>query len=487
MADEAHVDGGPGEAAGSAPAAPAPRGNLLALTLTRLVLFVSGLIVNVVAVRHLSKEQAGVYMWVWTVVGLTTFMPNLGLWQLVTRQISREPERAPEFVATSLRMTWILSWLTTALITGYVWLMDGRPEVVLTAFLGGLTLAWTATSQMVQGALHGLRRMGLEVPAVLAGRIVFVVAQVVPLVLGYGVAWVYLGRVFSAWVMFAMLMLQFRRTVGPIPRRIPKGSLKALMGQGRTYGASVFFASVSAQADTVMMRTLVSLEEVARYGAPANVLLQLAFVANIVSRAFFPKVAQLGGDPQKVAPELMLQSRILLLLSVPLAVGGVVVALPLVTFLFGARYADSSLPFAILICTTPVRFLNNGYGFTLTALDRQAERARIDTIVAIANVAANLVAIPLYGAEGAAVTTLCTDTLSYFLLVRAVRRDVPQYTVLGPIVRTTLPALVMAGVVIALPDLHVLVRIAVGAAVYVLGAWLTRGWRMGDIRHLARV
>lgn len=486
MADEVHVDGSPNGAPGPA-VAPPPKGNLLALTLTRLVLFVSGLIVNVVAVRHLSREQAGVYMWVWTVVGLTTFLPNLGLWQLVTRQISREPERAPEFVATSLRMTWILSWLTTALITAYVWLMDGRPDVVLTAFLGGLTLAWTATSQMVQGALHGLRRMGLEVPAVLIGRVVFVFAQVIPLVLGFGVAWVYLGRVFSAWVMFVMLMVQFRRTVGPIPRRIPAGSLKALMGQGRTYGASVFFASVSAQADTVMMRTLVGLEEVARYGAPANVLLQLAFVANIVSRAFFPKVAQLNGQPDKVASELVLQSRILLLLSIPLAVGGVVVASPLVQFLFGARYADSALPFAILICTTPVRFLNNGYGFTLTALDRQGERARIDTAVALVNVAANLVAIPLYGAEGAAVTTLCTDTLAYFLLVRAVRQDVPSYTVLGPLVRTTVPALVMAAVVLALPQLHVLLRIGLGAGVYVAGAWLTRGWRVADLRRLSRV
>ena len=127
-------------------------------------------------------------------------------------------------------------------------------------------------------ALHGLRRMGLEVPAVLAGRVVFVVAQVIPLVLGFGVAWVYLGRVFSAWVMFAMLMFQFRRTVGPIPRRIPKGSLKALMGQGRTYGASVFFASVSAQADTVMIvghnpsLQGLALDLLARQGAAASLV-----------------------------------------------------------------------------------------------------------------------------------------------------------------------------------------------------------------------
>ena len=59
--------------------------------------------------------------------------------------------------------------------------------------------------------------------------------------------------------------------------------------------------------------------------------------------------------------------------------------------------------------------------------------------------------------------------------------------VFGPIVRTTLPALVMAAVVLAVPQLHVLVRIAMGAAVYVGGAWLTRGWRMSDIRRLSRV
>lgn len=485
MADETQVEGVTGPS--TPPPPEPPRGNLLALTLTRIALFSSGLIVNLAAVRYLTREEAGVYLWVWTVVGLTTFLSNLGLWQLVTRQVSRDPERAGSYVAASLRMTWLLSGFTIALITGYVALMDGRPEVILTAFLGGLTLAWTATSQMVQGALHGLRRMALEVPAVVVGRTVFVVAQVLPLVLGMGVPWVYVGRVFSAWVMFSMLMFQFRRAVGPVPRTVEPGALRGLMAQGRTYGASVFFGSVSAQADTVMMKTLVGLDEVARYGAPANVLLQLAFVANIVSRAFFPKVSQLGRGSAALASELMLQSRILLLLSIPLAFGGVVVAAPLVEFLFGVRYADSALPFAILICTTPVRFLNNGYGFTLTAMDRQSERARIDMIAAVLNVSANLIAIPMWGAVGAAVTTLATDTLSYLLLVRLIRRDVPGYSVARPIFRTTLPALVMVGVVLMLPGWHVLLRVMLGAAVYVAASWLTKGWRMGDIRHLSRV
>lgn len=457
----------------------------MALALTRLIIAVSGLAVNVALARWMSRDAFGAYRWVWACVAVAAFGAHLGLWQLVTRRVSRDPAEAPRVLPVALTATAGLSVLTGVAIVAYVWVADGRPEVVAAAALGALTLAANALSQLVQATFHGLRRMFLEIPGVLLGRAVFALSHLVLLALGFGLVPLYAGRAGSAVVMLVALLVMFRWRVGRMAP-VPAGAVRAWVAHGPAFGATVFFGAVAAQADILMLEAMASGDEVARYAAPASVLLQLAFVANIVSRGFFPQVAALGAQDGALPHALRLQARMLLLVSVPVAVGGMAVGAPLVVFIFGPRYADAVGPFLWLLAAVPIRFLNNGYGMTLTALDRQGVRARIDMVGAFVNVGANLVAIPLLGATGAAMTTLLTDVVVHLWLRWQLHRDVPDYREVGPWLRTLVPALAMAAAVWAMPG-HVLVRVAVGGAVYVVLAWGSGGWRRADLDRMLRV
>jgi O-antigen/teichoic acid export membrane protein len=464
-----------------------PRGNLLALALTRVVIVLSGVVANVTLLELLPRDTFGAYRLIWATVVLATFAANLGLGHHVNAEVSRDPERAQKLVGLGLRTTLLLSAATSVALVGwFVLTRPGEPEMWMAGGLAALTLAANATSQIVQGAIHGLRRMFLETSAILASRVVFVGSQVALAWAGFGLVELYAGRFVAAVVLWTALLWQFSRHVGRPEIDAEPGETRALLTAGRAFGATVLFSAISAQADTVMLGLLTSDTEVARYNAPAVVLLQLAFIANIFSRGFFPRIARLTGRADEAGREIVLLLRVLLVVSVPIAVGGVLVAEPLVLLVREGAYADAALPFVLLVLAVPLRFVSNGFGFSLTALDRQPVRARLDMVGAVLNVSLNLVAIPLYGAVGAAATTLVTDLVILLLVGRALREVAVIRGVSGTLVRVCGAASVMGVVVVLVPG-HVFARVAAGAAVYGVASWAVGAWSRDDLRRLRRV
>lgn len=457
-------------------------GGMVALAASRLAFALSGAIVNLAMARMLLREEFGVYRWVSAVVALATFGSNLGLGAFVTREAAREPGRVAKLVPAALRATLLLSSLTALLVVVYVGLRDPRPYVLGCALLAGAGLGVQAMSQVVEGALHGLHRTRAEVPSVLLGRAALVAGSLLLLGLGYGLVAQFGVRLGAAVLALVLLLWTLQQVSGGLDWARPEPPVRELVATGRVFGATVLFGAIYAQADVLMIEALVGDAEVARYGAPASVLLQLALVSNVVTRAFFPRLAA-GQAPERVVGLLRLQTRVLLAAGAPVAAGGLAVAAELVPALFGAQYADSILPFQLLVCVVPVRFLNNGYGLALTALDRQGRRARIDGVAAVFNVAANLIAVPWAGAVGAAATTLLTDLLLVVLLRRELGRAAGPVREVDILARVGVCALLMGGAV-ALAPAPLELRLVLGAALW---AALVPGLRLLTRAHLGEL
>lgn len=456
----------------------------MSLAASRVVFALSGLVVNLAAARVLTREEFGVWRWLWAIVALMTFGSNLGLFALVTRVAARSPGQASALLPGVLRLTVGLSGFTGAGIVGYVAWRDGRPEVLFAAVLAALTLGLQALTQIVEGMAHGLGRTHLEVPAVLGGRGLIVVGSLVALATGAGLGELFGVRVAGQGVTLLVLWWALRRRLAP-----PEGDgmpPAALLSEGRAFGATVLFGAVSAQADILLLEALRGDEEVARYAAPASVLLQLALFSTVISRSFFPLLARLKDRPTDAVEVLGLQLRTLLLASLPVAVGGALLAPRLVPWVFGEPYADAVLPFLLLVLVVPVRFLHSGLALTLTAFDRQTHRARLDAGVAATNVAANLLVIPRFGAEGAALTTLATDLLLLALMSGQVRPVVGHLTLGIPVWRAVAPVVVM-GLAVAVTPSSVPVPVVVlgGALIYAVAVRGMAVWTPEDRRRLA--
>ncbi len=462
-------------------------GNLAALGLIQVFRMVSGLAVNVMVMRGLGVERFGVYGYVMTLVGLASFGSSMGMDRLIKREMARDESRAGHYVATGLAASGLLSLTTGAAILAWAWLVDGRGIVVLASALAAVALGLQSLALVPVSAFHAIRRMGLGVRGNLFGRIVLVVATAVFLWQRFGVLAVFSAQILDAFITLAIVWFVYTRTIGTATLSTGTKDVRELIRTSLPFGMNALFVSIYLSVDVLLLGQVKGDKDVGVYRGAVMLLSLFPVVADTLSTGIYPRMARHLGRADLAGQELRFASRILLAVSVPAAVGGMLTAEPLMVFLGGAEFAASAMPFVVMAPLLPLRFLNNGYGMTLSALDRQQDRTNGAILAAVVNVGANLWAIPAYGVMGAAVTTLVTEVV---LAIFMRWRIAPLVTGLGlvvTLVRVGIPAAVMAGMIVLLPPVHVVLTIAFGVAVYAVGGFVTGAWHPRDLHRLRSV
>lgn len=458
-------------------------GVLVPVTISEALRLVSMLVVHIALARFLGPSPYGVYAYAMSVVSVLVFVVNPDLNVLLARRVARDPATASRYMGLGLTATLVLAVAAILAMVLVAWLGDGRPVVVVATALGGAAVALQSLSLVGQAVFDGLRRSRLEVAGMALGRVVLVVASLAVLWSGGGVVGVFQAQVLGAAVALAVVSWTFRARVGSLglPAALP--DVRALLRDAVPFGAGRAFLAVYAAADVLVLGAFVADDEVGLYRFAAVLVLQLAVVAKLVARGTLPHLAHHLGDPGAAGEQLGFMLRVLLAVSVPALVGGMLVAGDLVFALAGAAFVGSGPLFAVLLLRVPLQFCTVALGWSLAGLGRQPERTRGVAWAAGFNVTANLVAIPLWGAWGACGVAVLTEVV---LLVDHARRMrfVPIPSMVEPALRIAVACAVMAGVLWAASTAPVWVRIALGAAVYAAAAMATGAITRRDVQRL---
>lgn len=462
-------------------------GNLLALAAEKGFRLGSGLAINVMLMRALGVDGFGVYGTIMTLVGVATFGSTLGMERLINRELSREPELTGELVGTGLLATALLSLLTGAAVVAWALAFDGRGSFVLATGLAAVALALRGLVMIPEAAFHAMRRMRLSVQGHLAGRVVLVLATGGFLLAGFGIVAVFTAQLLDALVTLAVVGWAFRRHVGTGGLRASSQAVRGLVRRAWPFGLNLLYGSIYLQVDVLLLAVLRDDTEVGVYRGAVMLIALFPVIATTLTTGVFPRMSRHLGQPEAASDELSFVLRVLLALSLPAAVGGMLVAEELMVFLGGAPFAVSALPFVIMAPLLPLRFVNNATAMTLSALNRQEDRTRGVFYAAIFNLLANLAVIPTWGALGAAATTLATEILLAAWFRWRITGLVHGLGLGSSLLRTGLPALFMAGLILALPAIHVLFTVLLGAVAYGGLGLATGAWHPRDLRRLRRV
>lgn len=95
--------------------------------------------------------------------------------------------------------------------------------------------------------------------------------------------------------------------------------------------------------------------------------------------------------------------------SLPLSLGGALLAGPIVALLFGVGFAPAAAPFALLIWCIPLNLLRDVSLMGLLSAEGEHWVFRITLWAAVLNLVLNILLIPRYGLSGAAAATVATE------------------------------------------------------------------------------
>ncbi|MBW1881198.1 MAG: oligosaccharide flippase family protein, partial [Deltaproteobacteria bacterium] len=305
------------------------RGNLTALGVSQLVMFASGLIVQAFLARYLGKETFGTYSFLIGVTAMFAFLAHMNLRVLLARRVARAPDTSGQMMGLGLVTTALLGLIATGGVVGYAWLRDGRPIVVVAAAIAGLALGSRGLARVAEAVFQGLRRMGVMVQGTLIERLVLVVGTIGLVLAGAGLPGVFAAQLLASMAFLAVLVTRFQRTEANIPLRFPGREAWQLVVDARPFALNQLYGAIYLVSDLLILKEFHGDEEVGLYRAATILVLQLPVVAVILNKGIYPRMARYLGDKDAAGKELAFAVRALLAVSLPVAIGGICVAGPL--------------------------------------------------------------------------------------------------------------------------------------------------------------
>ena len=349
-------------------------GNLIALGLGQAARLGSGLVVNVLLMRLLGLEGFGIYGTVITVLGLAAFGTGLGMNRLINRELAREPEHTASLVGAGLVGTLGLSLLTGLAVVAATALLDGRPLVVAASGLGAVAMGLQALAAVPEAAIHARQRMALSTRGHVAGRVTLMAGTAGLLLTGVDLLGVFAAQILDGVVTLGVVAHAYRVGLGEGWVRPSAAQVRTLVRRALPFGLNLLFGSLYLSVDVLLLAWLRDDREVGIYRGAVMLIALFPVLANVLSNGIYPRMARHIGDRQAAGRELGFALRMLLALSVPTAVGALVLAEPLMVFLGGETFAVSAASLMVMAPLLPLRFVNNASAMTLSTLNRQDDR-----------------------------------------------------------------------------------------------------------------
>jgi O-antigen/teichoic acid export membrane protein len=411
-------------------AAAPPGGRLVANALYRTVSDLASklalAVLYIVMARQLGTEGFGVFSFAFSLAVLVTTLANFGEDKLLVRSIARDGAALNRTFADTLALQGSIG-LGALVITEALLPFTGVAETTqIVVALLGLAIVLDVLTSTHLAIFQARERMALIPAVIVPQRLGVAVVGTYALFRGVdviGVAIIYLvGSVLALPLAIALL----RNEVARPPMRLRVKHWPRLLVAALPIGMATAFATILFRVDMVMLRGYESAHAVGAYAGAYRLFEMTLFLSAGVGASALPAFSRMGADLPALRALLRKTLLLVLVPSVPLAIIAAAFPEELLHLAYGGGYdsaADALRLLAPAVVLYPISFL---CGYMLVAQGHVRPLVTVYGIVAAENVALNLVLIPAFSLQGAALGTTISEALAAIglgLVARAKLRE----------------------------------------------------------------
>jgi O-antigen/teichoic acid export membrane protein len=399
--------------------------------------------------RKAGASEFGVFSFAIAFAGIAVTLGQFGQEVVLIREVARDAGQLDRYYSEVLTSKLLLS-VPVLLVALAVAAAAGMPaHTFFVVLLIGFGFIFDYVIGVPFAVFQAYERVGLIPVVLITQRWLTTAVAALALFSGRGVvtvAAIYCTGSFVAALFAAQLM--FRKIARPRLQVDVRGAL-AVTRTAVPVGLGIVAYLVLSRIDTTMLEIFKPASEVGQYGAAYRLLETTAFVAWSVNTAVLPTMSRLS--PSSEPPVGFVYERALklvLAITVPLAVGAAILSGPIVGLLYGAEYhraGDALLILAPTIMLFPVSSLSCQLFYSQ---DTRRVVGVTYAAVLVQNVVWNLIMIPRYSLYGAAAGTSLSEILIASTLMLLSRPLYGQLHVLriiaGPLLGSAAAGAVMA-------------------------------------------
>ncbi len=368
--------------------------------------------------RKLGASELGVYAFALSFVGVVTAIGQFGQDIVLTREVAHDPANLEEYYSNAITSRVIFSIPPLAIATLVALAAGMSHHTLLVVAILGLGFVGDYMVQIPFAVFQAYERLSLVAVVLIAQRWITTSLAIAALYLGGGlalVAAIYCGGSLMATGLGTLMM--YRYVARPRLHVDLRGALRVTR-EAFPIGIALVALTILFRIDMAMLAMFKPARVVGEYGAAYKLLETTAFFSWAVNIAVLPSLSRLSASTVPSVGEVYQRGlKLVIAITLPVAVGAIVLAGPIISLLYGEQYRAAATALALLaptIALFPISSLSSQLFF---AQQRRPTVALVYAIVAAENVLANLVLIPLFSLNGAAADTAISELLVAGLLI----------------------------------------------------------------------
>jgi O-antigen/teichoic acid export membrane protein len=281
------------------------------------------------------------------------------------------------------------------------------------AISGALCSMFNAREEMRVSALFGLLSSLFTALFVLAA-----------LAAGWGLPGAITGATLANLPPLLYVLRRWRRTAGPLRLTVDVPVWRAALRRSFPYALLGVIGLVYFRMDSLLLTWMKGTEATGIYTASYRLLDAVTDVPGVIVAAMFPTLSRLHVESKPKLKRAYLGALgTLALLGLPVLVGLLLFARPLILLLYGEEYAASVVVLQLLAVAVYLIFIDTANTMVLYAGENLRPVVLLSLVTMSANILLCLALIPPYAERGAALATILSTAISIAIFTPAVLRS----------------------------------------------------------------
>ncbi len=371
------------------------------------------------AARVLGAASWGAFSYALGIAAFLTIFSDIGINALITKEAARNPELKDKYLSTALfTKLALLSVFVIGVFVFFPYLTKIEEASAIMPILI-LVFAFDTLRDLGSALSRALEKMEIEASIQIFTNFAIVVLGFVFLMLMPSSRSLAFAYAIGSGLGLAAIIFVLREHFLHIFKNFTKSLVKPILATAWPFGLMGLMGAIMLNTDIIMLGWLRSAAEVGYYSAAQKPIQLLYVLPALLATSIFPALARLAKSETGAAKDLMKKylSKVIAV-SIPVTLAGILFPGLIMNILFGAQYAPAVASFQILMLTVLVVYPSTLIGNAIFAYDHQKAFVWFVAAAVFGNVFFNLILIPPFGIEGAAIATVLAQLLTNALIWR---------------------------------------------------------------------
>ena len=370
---------------------------------------VSGIFVGIYIARYLGPDQFGILNYVIAIVAVFLAIGRLGMDAILVRELARNPDRRKNIMATSFWLMLIASFLAFLAIFSLSFFIEGEKQVRLYIWVLSLCILLQVFMVIDYNFQSQVKARYSSIAKSFA-LIISSISKLILVWLSADLHWFVLFYVFDHLVVaIFLLIVHFAKKQTGFFQGYDKTLVMPLLGSAWPMILSALAVVLYSRIDQIMIRNMLSDKDLGIYSAAVKIYEGWIIIPYILSVSVLPAIVSMRMESkEKYEQKMAALFSILFWLSALVAMLVSIFGEAIVYYTFGQEYLSGVSVLSIVMWSTLFASIGSISARYLT-VENMEKKIAFRTIAGLfLNVILNLLMIPLYGVEGAAMATLIT-------------------------------------------------------------------------------